>query len=75
MSLFSPMLRIRQNLVNVILVLDLSQTRSLSLLGSLSEQFVPRGFPVRWSFVPEGEGDSESINVSSAVQCSLSIRS
>ncbi|KAG8216803.1 glycosyltransferase family 24 protein [Butyriboletus roseoflavus] len=58
MSLFSPMLRIRQNLVNVILVLDLSQTRSLSLLGSLSEHFVARGFPVRWGFVPEGEGDS-----------------
>ncbi|KAF8549596.1 hypothetical protein OG21DRAFT_1515006 [Imleria badia] len=58
MSLFSPMLRIRQNLVNVIFVLDLSQIRSLSLLNSLSEHFVARGFPVRWGFVPEGEGDS-----------------
>lgn len=67
MSLFSPMLRIRQNLVNVIFVLDLSQTRSLSLLGSLSDHFVPRGFPVRWGFVPEGEGDSESIIALSTV--------
>lgn len=62
MSLFSPMFRIRQNLVNVIFVLDLSQTRSLSLLSSLSEHFVARGFPVRWGLVPEGEDDSESIN-------------
>lgn len=65
------MFRIRQNLANVIFVLDLSQTRTLSLLGSLSEHFVARGFPVRWGFVPEGEGDSESINTFSSVQCSL----
>ncbi|KAG9313493.1 glycosyltransferase family 24 protein [Chiua virens] len=58
MSLFSPMLRIRQNLVNVIFVIDLSQTRSLSLLNTLSENFVARGYPVRWGFVPEVEGDS-----------------
>ncbi|KAF8137406.1 glycosyltransferase family 24 protein [Boletus edulis] len=58
MSLFSPMCRIRQNLVNVIYVLDLSNMRSLSLLSSLSENFVDRGFPVRWGFVPIGEGDS-----------------
>ncbi|KIJ61523.1 glycosyltransferase family 24 protein [Hydnomerulius pinastri MD-312] len=57
MSLFSPMNQIRLNLVNVIFVLDLSQTRSLSLLGSLSDGFVARGFPIRWGFVPEGEGD------------------
>ena len=55
------MFRIRQNLANVIFVLDLSQIRSLSLLSSMSEHFVARGFPVRWGFVPEGEGDSESI--------------
>ena len=65
------MFRIRQNLVNVIFVLDLSQIRSLSLLSSLSEHFVARGFPVRWGFVPEGEGDSESINALYMVQCSL----
>ncbi|KIK98602.1 glycosyltransferase family 24 protein [Paxillus rubicundulus Ve08.2h10] len=58
MSLFSPMLKIRLNLVNVILVLDLSETRSLSLLGSLSETFVARGFPVRWGLVPDCQGDS-----------------
>ncbi|KAF9225915.1 hypothetical protein BS17DRAFT_777873 [Gyrodon lividus] len=58
MSLFSPILKIRLNLVNVIFVLSLSETRSLSLLGSLSESFVARGFPVRWGFVPEGRGDS-----------------
>ncbi|KIJ15969.1 glycosyltransferase family 24 protein [Paxillus involutus ATCC 200175] len=58
MSLFSPMLRIRLNLVNVIFVLDLSETRSLSLLGSLSETFVARGFPVRWGFIPDFQGDS-----------------
>lgn len=62
MSLFSPMLRIRQNLVNVIFVLDLSQMRSLLLLSSLSDHFVARGLPVRWGLVPEGEGDSESIS-------------
>ena len=75
MSLFSPMLRIRQNLVNVIFVLDLSQMRSLSLLNTLSEHFVARGFPVRWGFVPEGQGDSEFENVSLTVQCSLCTRS
>ncbi|KAF9239780.1 glycosyltransferase family 24 protein [Melanogaster broomeanus] len=58
MSIFSPMLKIRLNLANVIFVLDLSQTRSLSLLSSLSDSFVARGFPVRWGFVPEGQGDS-----------------
>lgn len=62
MSLFSPMFRIRQNLINVIFVLDLSQIRSLSLLSSLSDHFVARGFPARWGFVPEAEGDSESMN-------------
>lgn len=62
MQLFSPMLKIRQNLVNVVFVLDLSQIRSLSLLNTLSEHFVTRGFPVRWGFIPEGEGDSESMN-------------
>lgn len=65
MSLFSPMLRIRQNLINVIFVLDLSQTRSLSLLSSLSEHFVNRGYPVRWGIVPdEGEGESKFLNAS-----------
>jgi UDP-glucose:glycoprotein glucosyltransferase len=75
MALFSPMFRIRQNLVNVIFVLDLSQIRSLSLLSSLSEHFVARGFPVRWGFVPEGEGDSGFINALCTVQCSRFTRS
>jgi UDP-glucose:glycoprotein glucosyltransferase len=63
------MLRIRLNLVNVIFVLDLSETRSLSLLGSLSETFVARGFPVRWGFIPDFQGDSQSIQKSCAVKC------
>lgn len=72
--LFSPMLRIRQNLVNVIFVLDLSQMRSLSLLNSLSEHFVARGFPVRWGFVPEGDGDSKSVDALHKALCLLFTR-
>ncbi|KAH7886870.1 glycosyltransferase family 24 protein [Phlebopus sp. FC_14] len=60
MSLFSPLLQIRLNLMNIVFVLDLSQTRSLQLLGSLNDNFVKRGFPVRWGFVPECDGEGKA---------------
>ena len=63
------MLRIWQNLVNMIFVLDLLQMQYLSLLNSLSEHFVAQGFPVRWGFVPEGDGDSESVDTLHKALC------
>ncbi|KAI6043927.1 glycosyltransferase family 24 protein [Pisolithus marmoratus] len=57
MSLFSPALRVRCNLMNVVFVLDLSQLLSFSVLSSLHDNFVTRGYPVRWGFVPETRGE------------------
>lgn len=57
MSLFSPALHVRYNLMNVVFVLDLSQLRSFSILSSLHDNFVMRGYPVRWGFVPETRGE------------------
>ncbi|KAG6330916.1 hypothetical protein ID866_8172 [Astraeus odoratus] len=58
MSLFSPALRLRHNLINAVFVVDLSQLRSLSMLSNLQDNFVLHGYPVRWGFVPETGDDS-----------------
>lgn len=60
MALFSPMLHLQHNLMNVVLVLDVSQLRSLSVISHLYDNFVMRGYPVRWGFVPETAGESRS---------------
>ncbi|KAI6106945.1 glycosyltransferase family 24 protein [Pisolithus croceorrhizus] len=57
MSLFSPALQMRHNLVNVVFVLDMSQLRSFSILSTIHDNFVVRGYPVRWGFVPETRGE------------------
>ncbi|KAL4079421.1 glycosyltransferase family 24 protein [Scleroderma citrinum] len=58
MGLFSPALPLQHNLMNVVFILDLSQLYSLSVISSLQENFVVRGYPVRWGFVPETRGES-----------------
>lgn len=60
MALFSPMLRLQHNLMNVVFILDLSQLRSLSVISHLHDNFIMRGYPVRWGFVPETAGQSTS---------------
>ena len=59
-ALFSPMLHLQHNLMNVVFVLDMSQLRSLSIISTLHENFIMRGYPVRWGFVPETARESTS---------------
>ncbi|KAG1862437.1 UDP-glucose:glycoprotein glucosyltransferase-domain-containing protein [Suillus tomentosus] len=57
-QLFSPYLRLRVNAINVVLALNFSQPRCLSLIANQVDSIVTRGFPVRWGFVPvSGDGD------------------
>ncbi|KAH7929980.1 glycosyltransferase family 24 protein [Leucogyrophana mollusca] len=56
-QLFSPLLQLRLNLVNVVLVLDLSNPRSLVFLANQVENVVNRGFPLRWGLVPAVESE------------------
>ncbi|KAH7906009.1 glycosyltransferase family 24 protein [Hygrophoropsis aurantiaca] len=54
-QLFSPLLQLRMNLINVIIVLDLSDPQSLVFLGNQVENVINRGFPLRWGLVPAVE--------------------
>ncbi|EIW78230.1 glycosyltransferase family 24 protein [Coniophora puteana RWD-64-598 SS2] len=56
-ALFSPMLQIRANIINTVLVLDLSSPSSLAFLSNQVEGIVARGYPVRWGLVPAVETD------------------
>ena len=46
---------IKQNLVNVVLVADLSQTSTLRYIAGPVNTIITRGFPIRFGFVPSVE--------------------
>ncbi|KAG1729250.1 glycosyltransferase family 24 protein [Suillus lakei] len=62
-QLFSPYLRLRVNVINVVLALDFSQPRFFSLIASQVDGIVARGFPVRWGFVPVSAGDGDGLRM------------
>lgn len=62
-QLFSPYLRLRVNVINVVLAVDLSQPRHLSLIANQVDSIVARGFPVRWGFVPVSAGDGGGLKM------------
>jgi UDP-glucose:glycoprotein glucosyltransferase len=43
---------VRMNLVNIVLVVDLSQSSSMSLLTGTVSVIIMRGFPIRFGIVP-----------------------
>ncbi|KAG1851914.1 glycosyltransferase family 24 protein [Suillus subluteus] len=62
-QLFSPYLRLRVNIINVVLALDFSQPRFFSLIANQVDSIVARGFPVRWGFVPVSTGDGDGLKM------------
>ncbi|KAG2134823.1 glycosyltransferase family 24 protein [Suillus clintonianus] len=62
-QLFSPYLRLRVNIINVVLALDFSQPRFFSLIASQVDGIVARGFPVRWGFVPVSADDGDGLKM------------
>ncbi|KAK4048009.1 killer toxin resistant protein [Microbotryomycetes sp. JL201] len=58
---------VRRNLNNVVFVLDLSQPSNLMLLAENVRQFVSRGVPIRFGFVPQTRVDETSQHISDAV--------
>lgn len=46
---------VKQNLVNVIIVADLSQTSTLRYIAGPVNAIISRGFPIRFGFVPSVE--------------------
>jgi UDP-glucose:glycoprotein glucosyltransferase len=66
-QLFSPYLRLRVNVINVVLALDFSQPRFFSLIASQVDSIVTRGFPVRWGFVPVSTGDGDGLKMARVI--------
>ncbi|KAG1823651.1 glycosyltransferase family 24 protein [Suillus subaureus] len=62
-QLFSAYLRLRVNIINVVLALDFSQPRFFSLIANQVDTIVARGFPVRWGFVPVFAGDGDGLKM------------
>ena len=52
---------VRQNLVNVVLVADLSKTASLNFLAAPVNNIITRGFPIRFGLVPDIETEEGTI--------------
>lgn len=48
---------VRQNLVNVVLVVDLSKTSALNFLAAPVNNIITRGFPVRFGIVPDVQSE------------------
>lgn len=57
------------NLFNVVLVLDLSQTTSLSFIAGPVANIINRGFPLRFGVVPISETNEG--NVTGSVQSGI----
>lgn len=62
-QLFNPYLRLRINVINVVLALDFSQPRFFSLIANQVDNIVARGFPVRWGFVPVAVDDGDGLKM------------
>ncbi|KAG1748320.1 glycosyltransferase family 24 protein [Suillus paluster] len=62
-QLFSPHLRLRANIINVVLALDFSQPRFFPLIASQVDGIVARGFPVRWGIVPVFANDGDGLKM------------
>ncbi|KAG2069543.1 hypothetical protein BDR04DRAFT_1101419 [Suillus decipiens] len=58
-QLFSPYLRLRVNIINVVLALDFSQPQFFALIANQVDNIIARGFPVRWGFVPVSADDGD----------------
>lgn len=52
---------VRQNLVNVVLVVDLSKTSSLHFLAAPVNNIITRGFPIRFGVVPDVESEEGNV--------------
>ncbi|OAX38260.1 hypothetical protein K503DRAFT_800568 [Rhizopogon vinicolor AM-OR11-026] len=66
-QLFSPFLRLRINVINAVLALDLSQPRFYPLLASQVDGIISRGFPVRWGLVPVAADDGDGLKMARIV--------
>ncbi|KAG0702039.1 glycosyltransferase family 24 protein [Suillus ampliporus] len=62
-QLFSPYLRLRVNIINVVLALDFSQPRFFPFIASQVDGIVARGFPVSWGFVPVSADDGDGLKM------------